>query len=305
MRTGSATFPVAEGGLNSRIKACICESFALVVFAVAFFFCVSTVFAANGGSVSGAATDYIIGPQDVLEITVWDNKDLSGRVSVSLEGYITYQLVGKVRAAGLSAGEVANKITLLLADGYIVNPQVAVEVVEYKSQKVFIIGEAVKSGTYYLTKETTIVEAISMAGGPTKDADREVIVVRPKMAAAGGAPASPVDPGEGEQIKADLRSALEGDLSQNIIVRSGDSIFIPKAKTFFIMGEVSNPGEYKLDRGTTVRKAISLSGGATDTASIGRTKVIRVVGDKEVESSIDLDEPVLPNDTIVVPESIF
>jgi polysaccharide export outer membrane protein len=246
-----------------------------------------------GFSSSGVVEDYVIGPQDVLEIVVWDNDDLSGKVSVTLEGYINYQLIGKVRASGLNAGEFAQEITKLLADGYIVNPQVNVRVVEYKSQKVFIIGEAAKPGTYYLTKRTSIVEAISMAGGLTKDADMEVIIVRPK------------DAEEVEQITVDVRRALEGDLSQNIYLRNGDSIFIPKAKTFFIMGEVSKPGEYKLESGTTVRKAVSLSGGATDKASMGRAKVIRVIGDKEVESRIGLDEPLEPNDTIIIPERFF
>lgn len=254
---------------------------------------------------SAVSEDYIIGPQDVLEITVWDNPDLLSRISVSLDGKIKYQLIGDVGASGLTAGELSSKLTELLADGYIVDPQVSVEVVEYKSQKVFIIGEATKPGTYYLTKKTTLVEAISMAGGPTKDADREVIVVRPGDAAATKEPALPYDSEGAKQIKVDLRSALEGDLRQNIDIINGDSIFIPKAKTFFIMGEVQSPGEYKLETGTTVRKAISLAGGTTDTASIGRTRVIRVVEGEEEESRIGLDEPVLPNDTIMVPESFF
>jgi polysaccharide export outer membrane protein len=236
--------------------------------------------------------DYVIGPEDVLEIQVWDNEDLSGKFAVSQDGIINYHLIGEVKTAGLTEGELGRQITQHLADGYIINPQVSVRVIEYRSQKVFIVGEVVKPGTYYLTKKTTLVEAVSMAGGPTKDADREVIIVRRGEE-------------EGEQVSVDLRSALEGNLSQNIYVKNDDSIFVPKAKTFFIMGEVNKPGEYNLDVGTTVRKAISLAGGSTDKASMGRTRVIREVDEQEVEQKVPLDELVQPKDTIVVPESIF
>jgi polysaccharide export outer membrane protein len=236
--------------------------------------------------------DYVIGPEDVLEINVWDNADLSGKFAVSQDGLINYHLIGEVKAAGFTEGDLGKRITQDLADGYIVNPQVSVRVIEYRSQKVFIVGEVFKPGTYYLTKKTTLVEAISMAGGPTKDADREVIIVRRGEES-------------GDQLSVDLRSALEGDLSQNIYVQNDDSIFVPKAKTFFIMGEVKKPGEYNLDAGTSVRKAISLAGGSTDKASMGRTRVIREVDGQEVEQKVALDEVVRPNDTIVVPESIF
>jgi polysaccharide export outer membrane protein len=265
----------------------------------------TVAFASQDGPATGVVQDYVIGPQDVLEIVVWDNEDLSGKAAVTLDGYINYQLIGKLKAAGLSPSKLAGKVTELLADGYLIDPQVTVRVIEYRSRKVFIVGEAVKPGTYYMTKKTTLVEAISMAGGHTKDADREVIVVRPDKDMTAGDLASQSLGVQGRQIIVDLRSALEGDLSQNIYVENGDSIFIPKAKTFFIMGEVRSPGEYKLEKGTTVRKAISLAGGTTEKASLGRIKVVRVVDSKEVESSVGLDEPLMPNDTVMVPESFF
>lgn len=241
---------------------------------------------------SATSEDYVIGPEDVLFVTVWDNADLSGNFAVSQDGIINYHLIGEVRASGLSAGGLARRITGLLADGYIVNPQVSVRVLKYLSQKVFIVGEVVKPGTYYLTKKTTLLEAISMAGGPTQDAGREVIIVR-----SGN--------GEGGQLSFDLRSALEGDLSQNVAVVDSDSIFVPRSSTFFIMGEVKKPGEYNLDEMTTVRKAISLAGGSTDKAAINRTRIISAEDGREVQRKVKLDELVKPNDTLVVPESFF
>ena len=278
--------------------------FRLGILLLVLFLCTAAL-ADQGGPATEAVQEYVIGPQDVLEIVVWDNDDLSGKTAVALDGHINYQLIGKLKAAGLSPSELAVKVTELLADGYLIDPQVTVRVLEYRSRKVFILGEAVKPGTYYLTKKTTLIEAISMAGGHTKDADREVIVVRPDKNMPEGNPATRSLGAQGRQIKVDLRSALEGDLSQNIYVENGDSIFVPKAKTFFIMGDVRNPGEYKLQRGTTVRKAVSLAGGATEKAALGRIKVVRVIDGKEVESRIGLDEPLLPNDTVMVPESFF
>ena len=278
--------------------------FQLGVLLLVLFLCTASS-AAQGEPAKEAVQDYVIGPQDVLEIVVWNNKDLSGKTAVTLDGHINYQLIGKLKTAGLNTSELAVKITELLADGYLIDPQVTVRVLEYRSKKVFIVGEAMKPGTYYLTKKTTLVEAVSMAGGPTKEADREVIVVRPFADMPEGNQETQSLGSQGKQIRVDLRSALEGDLSQNIFVENGDSIFIPKAKTFFIMGEVRKSGEYKLERGTTVRKAVSIAGGASEKAALGRIKVFRIIDGKDVESRIGLDELLLPNDTVTVPESIF
>ncbi len=255
-----------------------------------------------------ASEDYVIGPQDVLKIVVWENEDLSGMVAVTLDGYINYHLIGKIKASGLTTGELADKITALLANGYIVNPQVTVEVVKYMSKKIFIIGEVKKPGTYYLTRKTTLVEAISMAGGTTDNADREVIIVRPDKhrKSAVNRAKQPLSQAEGgRQIKVDLRSAVEGDLTQNIFVHDGDSIFIPKAKSFFIMGEVKSPGRYKLEKGTTILKAISIAGGETEKAAKNRTKVIRNIKGEKFERKVSLDELVRSEDIIIVPESFF
>lgn len=253
--------------------------------------------AAESEGMSYSDGDYVIGPQDVLEITVWGNQDLSGKMPVGLDGKISYQFLGEVKAAGLSPAGLARKLTKLLADGYIVNPQVTVKVAEYKSQKVFVMGEVNKPGTVYLTKRTSVVEAISQAGGPTDAADSEIIIVK-----QGG---GEVKVNNGEYLTVDFRAALEGDKTQNVIVGDGDSIYVPEAKTFYIMGEVNKPGRYKLQKGTTVIKAISIGGGTTNKAAMNRTKVVRIVNGKEEEFGIGLNDQVQPNDTLIVPISFF
>ena len=250
-------------------------------------------FAWGQGNPEALEEEYVIGAEDVLKITVWDNDDLTGNVRVGLDGYINYKYVGRVKASGLTTSQLAKVFGEKLADGYINDPQVTVEVTIYRSKEIFIIGEVNQPGTYYLTKKTTIVEAISMAKGPTKNADSEVIIVRQARN------------GESENITVNLLNALEGDLSQHILVLDGDAIFLNKAKTFFIMGEVNKPGQYKLEKNTSVRKAISIAGGHTERAALGRVKVIRIVESEEQEREVQLEETVEPLDTIVVPQSYF
>jgi polysaccharide export outer membrane protein len=247
------------------------------------------------GNVTGKDTseEYIIGPEDVLKITLWGDKDLTGPVRVNLDGTITYKFIGRLKASGMTTYELADIISKKLSEGYIVDPQVTVQVAKYVSKKIFIIGEVNRPGTYYLTKRTTIVEAVSMAQGPTNAADPEIIIVRQD------------EEGKGKSITVNLQEALEGDLTQNIFIEGGDSIYVSKAKTFFIMGEVHKPGQYMLDEDTTIRKAISIAGGHTERAALNRVKVVRYVEGEEEEREVELDEMVSPLDTIVVPQSYF
>ncbi len=269
------------------------RSFCLKTLTLSLIAVLFASFAWGQGNPEALEEEYVIGAEDVLNITVWDNKDLTGNVRVELDGYITYKYVGRVKAFGLTTSQLAKVFGEKLADGYINDPQVTVQVATFRSKEIFIIGEVNRPGTYYLSKKTTIVEAISMAQGPTNDADSEVTIVRQ------------AHNGQGENITVSLLNALEGDMSQNILVLDGDSIFINKAKTFFIMGEVNRPGQYKLEKDTSVRKAISIAGGHTERAALGRVKIIRDVEGEENESEVQLEEAVVARDTIVVPQSYF
>ena len=117
-----------------------------------------------------AQGDYILGPEDVLEIIVWGHEDLKRELPISLEGQITFPLIGEVKAAGRTTQQLEKVITRKLADGYIVNPQVTISVSEYRSQKFFIMGEVEKPGKYDLAPGTTVLMAISIGGGLTEKA---------------------------------------------------------------------------------------------------------------------------------------
>lgn len=240
------------------------------------------------------AQDYIVGERDVLRITVYDNPDLTTTARVSGEGSILFPLIGEVRVAGMTTPQIAKKISGLLSDGYIINPHVQVFVEEFKSKRATIIGEVSRPGLYELPGPTTLLELLSKAGGLTKDASDKAVIKR-KIS-------------QNEQtVGVDLRQLIEkGDTSVDVTLQDGDNVYIPKAKLFYVTGEVKKPDAYKHEEGTTVIKAITMSGGFTDKASIRRITIKRKEGGRETTvEKVGFDELVRPDDVILVPESFF
>ncbi len=201
-------------------------------------------------------------------------------------------MIGEVRAAGKSTQQLEKDTGRKLGDGYLKNPQITVTVKEYKSQKVFIMGEVKNPGTYPVTRENNLLFALSQAGGFTKDAGEEVVVIRPqdpskqKMMTLEEAAAA-----KGTILRVNLKDALAGDRKNNISVRDGDSIIVPKMPFFFVMGEVQKPGQYNLERGTTVLMGISIGGGLTPKAAPNRTKIVREVEGKKTEIKVEHGDP--------------
>jgi polysaccharide export outer membrane protein len=257
--------------------------------------------------------DYIIGPEDVLKVQVWDNDDLNRTVHISRQGEFSYPLIGKVKAEGLTVSGLEKEITTRLAKGFIVDPQVTVSVEEYNSKRVYVMGEvggpkgAGKGpGTYPLTGQTiTLMEIISKAGGLTREAGDEVLIIRPASERKKLGPVSLHEAGEEEVIKVNLRLMLEGDTSQNIVLQHGDTILVPEAEYFYVFGEVKNPGRYIMEKGTTVLKAITIAGGVTKFAAGNRTVVVREKEGERVKIPARMGSLVQPEDIIIVPENPF
>ncbi len=241
-----------------------------------------------------SAGDYLIGSGDILRITVYDHEDLENKVRVDSNGDINMPLIGSIGVSNLTIQKVSKKITNLLADGYIVNPQVNVFVEEYRSKKVVILGHVNKPGLIELSGSTSLLELISQAGGLAKDAG-DTATIKRKTAK------------DEKIINIDLISLVErGDLSQNIFIRDGDTVYITKAGMCFTTGEVKKPGTYPCGEGSTVLKLIALSSGFTGKAAKSSVRIVRVIdGKKKVFKNVNLDTPVKHNDVIVVPESFF
>ena len=130
------------------------------------------------GAQAPPATNYVVGPQDVLTITSFDQDDLSGKYQVDADGTFSFPLVGRVHAGGRTLREVQAEIVKLLKDGFFKDPQIGIAVEQYRSQKVHIVGEVRTPGTYSLTGDMSLIEALARAGSATQSASGEIMIVR-------------------------------------------------------------------------------------------------------------------------------
>jgi len=249
--------------------------------------------------------NYIVGPQDVLAIALYDQPDLSGKYAVEADGTFTFPLIGRVTAGGLTLRDVEQALRTKLSDGFFKNPQVSVAVEQYRSQRVFVIGEVRTPGPYPLVGDMTLIEALARAGSTTEHAAGEALIVRSRDA---GRTVEPVLPGQeraAEVIRVDIKALQSGRLSSNAALRDGDTVFVPRAELVYVFGQVNRPGSYAFQAGTTVLQALSLAGGVTDRGTTGRIRIARVVDGKKTEVRVKIEDVVLPGDTIIVPERFF
>jgi len=250
---------------------------------------------------------YRINPKDILEITVYEEPDLSKNFMVNLDGEIVYPLLGNIVVRGLTTEDVERKIAELLAKDYLVDPQVSVLIKE--SVKISILGKVNKPGTYELKSSMTVLDAIISAGGFSIDANaKEVKIVRMK--------------GEGkETINVDVDTIIkDSDRKSDISLEPGDLVLAgglsQSSSQIILFGEVKRPGSYAYTTGMDIIEAIALAGGLTDIAAADSTKIIREKDGKRLTIKIPLgsilkggnqnqDISIEPNDTIVVPQSFF
>jgi polysaccharide export outer membrane protein len=255
--------------------------------------------------VSGV-TDYVVGPQDTLTITSYDQADLSGKFTVEADGTFTYPLIGRVTAGSFTLRQIEAQVKKQLKDeGYFNNPQITVSMEEYKSQKIFVVGEVRTPGSYPLSGDMNLVEALARAGSTLPTASGEVVIVHPVSGSASG-PVLPNQENADNIIRIDIRDLQNGTLSQNAALRHGDTIFVPRAESVYVFGQVRAPGAYALQqRSTTVLQALSLAGGVTDRGSTGRIRIARIVDGEKQELKVKLGDLVQPGDTIIVQERFF
>jgi polysaccharide export outer membrane protein len=264
-----------------------------------------TLILSLGVRIRAQVNNYIVGPQDVLAIALYDQQDLSGKYTVEADGTFTFPLIGRVKAGGLTLRDVEQALRSKLSDGFFKNPQVSVAVEHYRSQRVFLMGEVRTPGPYPLVGDMTLIEALARAGSTTEHAAGEALIVRSREA---GRPAGPVLPEQesgAEVLRVDIKALQSGRLSSNAALRDGDTIFVPRAELVYVFGQVNRPGSYPLQRGTTVLQALSLAGGVTDRGTTGRIRIARVVDGKKTEVRVKVEDLVLPDDTVIVPERFF
>src|SRR3954462_7601180 len=251
------------------------------------------------------ATDYVVGAQDVLTITSYDQADMSGKFTVEADGTFTFPMIGRVKAGGLTLRGLEAAIkTQLKDDGYFRNPQITVAVDTYKSQKVFIVGEVRTPGTYPLSGNMNLVEALARAGSTLPTASGEAVIVHAGENASG--PTMPISEDGKDLVRVSLRDLENGGLTSNAALRDGDTVFVPRAQSVYVFGQVKNPGAYSLQQqNTSVLQALSLAGGITDRGSSTRIQIMRIINGEKKEIKVKLTDVVLPGDTVVVRERFF
>jgi polysaccharide export outer membrane protein len=259
-----------------------------------------------GSAAAQAPVDYRVGPRDQLEVTVFGHSDLSGSYTVSADGSISFPLIGDVSVGGRTTRDIEETLAQRLADGFLKNPQVSVRVTEYRSQRVFVMGEVGRPGPVALTGSLTLLEALANAGGPSRTAGTEVIVLRrndSRDTASG--PLLIGQPGAREVARIGLEDLQGGRLKENIALQDGDTILVPTADPVFVLGQVKTPGPVPYARDLTVFKALSLAGGVTDLASTRRVRIIRIVGGEKREIKAKLTDLLQPGDTLMIPTRWF
>jgi protein involved in polysaccharide export with SLBB domain len=157
-----------------------------------------------------------LGSGDVLEVRVYGESDLSGAFRVSPDGTIDYPFCGRVRAAGLSAGGLVDRLTECLRRGYLKSPQVTVFLKEYNSKKVFVFGEVQKPGTFPFEDRMSVIQAVTLAGGFTKTAAKNSVIV------------TRVIDNDERKIKVPVENIGEGR-EKNFALQPGDIVYVPES----------------------------------------------------------------------------
>jgi polysaccharide export outer membrane protein len=248
-----------------------------------------------------------VGPGDVLEITVLGNADLSRSATVQTSGTITFPLLNEVQVAGLTVGEIQRKMTALLARDFLVDPHVEVQVKEYQSQFVIVLGEVNTPGRKVLRGASRLIDVLVESGGFTPRASGEVVITRNEGSFDGG----------GRVLRMRLGGAfsVQDYVGLEMPLRNGDVITAPARQYVTVEGEVQRPGRYAIEGDLTVTGAISTAGGLTRFGS-SDVKVRRIdpATGKVTITKVDLksvrrgsrpDPAVAPNDVITVPRRLF
>ena len=259
---------------------------------------------AQGPAPARQDINYVVGPADILRVNVYNEPQMSGAFRIENDGYFSYPFLGRVKAGGRTVADVATLLKLRLADGYLRDPQVTVEVDVFRSQSVFVMGEVRTPGKYVLSGSSTLLDALAQAGSITLSAGDDVLILHPN---AGPGALGPTTPERGDALieRVNLREIEDGRLSRNVTIRDGDTIFVPRVDHFFVVGMVRNAGSYPLERNMTVLQAISTAGGISERGSNRRLKIVRIVNNKRKELDARPTDIVQPGDTIVVPQRLL
>lgn len=249
-----------------------------------------------------SSDDYVIGAEDVLQISVWGNPELSiTAVPVRPDGKVSAPLVGDVQASGLTPNQLQEKLAEKIKE-FVQNPHVTVIVSGINSYKVYAMGNGVRSGAVSLKTSTTLLQFLAIAGLTERADLQNAYLLRNK-----------------ERIGVDFYKLwVKGDISQSVLLVPGDIIFVPDdfEKRINLVGQVRTPQVINYKEGLTVVDVVLIAGGVTEFASANSTVVMRKSGKEIKEIKVRLNDVLkkgdisqnvvlLPGDTVIVPEGLF
>lgn len=226
------------------------------------------------------AEDYLIGPGDILDIAIFDMEDLSRKVRVGGDGHISMPLIGRVFVSGLSSSELETVLAEKYAEKYLQKPHVSVFIEEFHSKRVAVLGQVKQPQVLELPRNTSnLLEVISLCGGLEDQVGDTIYIIRPATREE-----------EEKVITVNVSELIEyHNPLANKEILPGDTVSIPPASFYFIVGEVDKPGAYMITPGMTVLQAIS-QGGKFSKIATNKVKVIREdpVQGRQIISTINL-----------------
>jgi polysaccharide export outer membrane protein len=239
----------------------------------------------GAGAAATAASGYRLGPDDEIKISIYGQPELSVTTRIKPDGTVRLAMLEAFDARGKTTAELADSIAQQYArGGYLQNPSVNVEVSQFISRFVTVLGNVPNAGNYPLDRGYTVAAMLAKAGGSTATGANAVIL-------------TPADGSGPVRISlADMAAGAARTLTP------GDILFVPPAEKVYVYGQVNEPGAFNFVPGQTFRQALALAGGPTLAGSTKRIKVRRA--GKEVDD-VSLDDAIQPEDVLVIREKLF
>ncbi|HYH08066.1 MAG TPA: polysaccharide biosynthesis/export family protein [Thermoanaerobaculia bacterium] len=252
------------------------------------------------------SADSPVGPRDVIDISVVEDKSMNGRVTVGEDGNIVHGTLSKVQVAGMTAAQIEARLRSLLEANYLARATVSVQVVEFASKPISVVGAVVRPGRITATGNTTLIQALTLAGGLAAGHGKELYVLRT------------ASNGLTEQVAVNVDELMvSGNPDVNIPLAPNDLVNVPVDLpiTIYVAGEVMRPGkaQFRSSQTPTLLQAIADTGGKTDRASKiaiitrvenGKSRTIKV-NYMEIARGKRPDFVLQDNDTVWIDEAIF
>ncbi len=233
-----------------------------------------------------ANAGYVLGPDDVIEVSVLGQPEFTTRSRIRADGSIVLPYVGSTTVSGDTPVSLAKRIGgVLKAGGYYSNPIVSIEIAGFASRYVIVLGALAQPGLQPVDRPYRVSEIVARAGGIRGDGADFVIVRREK----------------GGELKLPFAKLATGDTNDDPFVLPGDKVYVPPAETYYIYGQINAPGVYPIKDKLTLRKAIARGGGL---GAAGSQKKISVFRDGK-KTALALDEAILPDDVVVIGQRSF